>query len=882
MLIKECKIGAFGHIQDCELKELDKALLIVVGPNETGKSTLFEFLKTMIYGIYPTTAENNSYTPWSGRRLEGSLTYRLADGSEQVISRRLSRAPEGYLMNGERRNIRNQSIPAAAHISRELFDSVYALTLGEMASIRERPWHEIQERLLGELTLDILRPVREVVKELEVEAGSLWRDNNRGKPKSKELQLKIKELRKQARSAAAHDVETRQRQEQSDEIEVRLETLQNKKLQLKSQLTRLERLMPCRKLLTRIEQCRQQVGDESALTGLPEAPEERLRELRSHTEQLEQKIAGTKASLGRLQEEIGHFTEEDGKFLDLAPQIREWASRSISDEQLHERLDEARQELVEAREEAGRMSARILSLELQEDTAEAIVSLSEEELARAVKRHTAIQVEKGEVERNLSTVRPGQSILPSVFLSTLGFLISLLGLFRGPDIFLVTGLVLLALGIAWSVTVWVRKRHEDQRLSRSLSRSGEDLSLTSERIRELLAKIPVPEAKLANPDAFLVNDLSNLKTAIREMRNKRASINSLECRRARMKEELASWIESSGFSVKEASFETVAQLEFLRQRAEKNEIESRHAAVAAADAEESISRLTKELEKHEHELLQLESRLRELGSGDIESGLEILAKRRQALRSAEHYQRSLEEEYPDWERIRDEISASKSLELETEEVVRCKNELEETVDSIQHLSNERTAVKKDAQHLQVQTSVAELESEIAEFQEDLEDVKFRRDQLLLLSRIIKHGDQKFRDKHQPDVLRRASEHLSLITGGRYIRLDVDSATQCLEVIPSNEIHPIPVTRPLSQGIRDQIYLSLRLALVEHLDDTHERLPLFLDEILVNWDEGRRKQGYSVLKKVLSCRQVFVFTCHRWLADEFARVLGGTTVEIPDS
>jgi len=186
------------------------------------------------------------------------------------------------------------------------------------------------------------------------------------------------------------------------------------------------------------------------------------------------------------------------------------------------------------------------------------------------------------------------------------------------------------------------------------------------------------------------------------------------------------------------------------------------------------------------------------------------------------------------------------------------------------------------QYFAAQRTMADLESEIDQLNSDVSDVKFRRDRLLLLAKIIRHGNQRFREQHQPDVLRRASEYLSVITGARYVRLELDENSQSLEVLPAQQLHPIPVNRTLSQGIRDQIYLSLRLALIEHLDDAFERLPLFLDEILVNWDEDRRKQGYAVFKKIMSSRQIFVFTCHPWLADELVTELDGKQIVLSDS
>ena len=41
--------------------------------------------------------------------------------------------------------------------------------------------------------------------------------------------------------------------------------------------------------------------------------------------------------------------------------------------------------------------------------------------------------------------------------------------------------------------------------------------------------------------------------------------------------------------------------------------------------------------------------------------------------------------------------------------------------------------------------------------------------------------------------------------------------------------------PFSQGIKEQVYFALRLAAIDHLDADEERLPLFLDEVFVNWD-----------------------------------------------
>jgi uncharacterized protein YhaN len=75
---------------------------------------------------------------------------------------------------------------------------------------------------------------------------------------------------------------------------------------------------------------------------------------------------------------------------------------------------------------------------------------------------------------------------------------------------------------------------------------------------------------------------------------------------------------------------------------------------------------------------------------------------------------------------------------------------------------------------------------------------------------------------------------------------------------------------VSTGTLEQAYLALRLAIVDHLDQGGERLPLFVDEVFVNWDAERRARGIEVLADLSPTRQIFVFTCHPDVAGELGR------------
>ena len=71
--------------------------------------------------------------------------------------------------------------------------------------------------------------------------------------------------------------------------------------------------------------------------------------------------------------------------------------------------------------------------------------------------------------------------------------------------------------------------------------------------------------------------------------------------------------------------------------------------------------------------------------------------------------------------------------------------------------------------------------------------------------------------------------------------------------------------PLSRGTLDQIFLCLRLGLLDHLDQGRERLPLILDDALLRTDDARRREIYPLLAEVSRQRQVFLLTCQDWIA-----------------
>ena len=100
-------------------------------------------------------------------------------------------------------------------------------------------------------------------------------------------------------------------------------------------------------------------------------------------------------------------------------------------------------------------------------------------------------------------------------------------------------------------------------------------------------------------------------------------------------------------------------------------------------------------------------------------------------------------------------------------------------------------------------------------------------------------------QRQPEVLREASEYFAKLTGGRYTRAWTSLGHRVLWVDDA-EGKPLAVDK-LSRGTREQLFLSLRLALVSAYARRGVRLPIVMDDVLVNFDVGRVKAAVDVLR-----------------------------------
>ncbi len=138
--------------------------------------------------------------------------------------------------------------------------------------------------------------------------------------------------------------------------------------------------------------------------------------------------------------------------------------------------------------------------------------------------------------------------------------------------------------------------------------------------------------------------------------------------------------------------------------------------------------------------------------------------------------------------------------------------------------------------------------------------------LSIAETLLDRTRRKFEQERQPSVIQYAKDIFCHITGHRYRGLYAPIGEQTITVTDAHGGSKLPAE--LSRGTREQLYLALRFGLILEFGEHAERLPVVVDEALVNFDPERARLASEAFTRLSETNQVLVFTCHNTIADMF--------------
>lgn len=152
-------------------------------------------------------------------------------------------------------------------------------------------------------------------------------------------------------------------------------------------------------------------------------------------------------------------------------------------------------------------------------------------------------------------------------------------------------------------------------------------------------------------------------------------------------------------------------------------------------------------------------------------------------------------------------------------------------------------------------NLSKIQEEIFNFnnkKKNLEDLNFSMN---LAKDVLKEAYEKMKKNVTPKFTQKLSTNISKITNGKYNNVKTNENEGLMVELESGDY--ISVNK-LSVGTIDQLYLSLRLSMLDDL--TEENVPILLDESFAFYDDERLENILVYLNELLKNRQIIIFTC----------------------
>ena len=312
--------------------------------------------------------------------------------------------------------------------------------------------------------------------------------------------------------------------------------------------------------------------------------------------------------------------------------------------------------------------------------------------------------------------------------------------------------------------------------------------------------------------------------------------------------------------------QTQSKRQTLQKQSDQAQAKMQQAAVAMAEIESQLKgmcmqagcRINDELpeaERRSAQRLQLEARLRHENERLLQLG---------GGAAVDEFVSATTAIDPDGisgdiERLKEEIQQLSAEKSELDQAIGRENAELSRMDG-----GDRAAVIAE----EMQTIIGGLERDVEQYA-----------RLKIATRVLSLAIERFREKSQGPILKRASNRFSRITCGSFegVRADHDpDGNPVLVGVRPGGRQIVPV-EGMSDGTADQLYLALRLAGLEHYLDGNEPMPFIVDDILIKFDNSRAAAALQALAEISTRAQVIFFTHHRHLVELAATHVDGAVL-----
>ncbi len=183
-------------------------------------------------------------------------------------------------------------------------------------------------------------------------------------------------------------------------------------------------------------------------------------------------------------------------------------------------------------------------------------------------------------------------------------------------------------------------------------------------------------------------------------------------------------------------------------------------------------------------------------------------------------------------------------------------EIEKNQNEINNKKLKLHSLNLDKENIEPQLDdLSKIEEKLVYNNEKMFTLEKLNESMNLAKEVLEKSYETMKNSITPKFTNNLSNNISKITNGKYNKVMFNENEGLIVELENGDY--IPVNR-LSVGTIDQLYLSLRLSMIDDL--SNEKLPILLDETFAFYDDERLKNILLYLNNNFFDRQVIIFTC----------------------
>jgi DNA repair protein SbcC/Rad50 len=204
-----------------------------------------------------------------------------------------------------------------------------------------------------------------------------------------------------------------------------------------------------------------------------------------------------------------------------------------------------------------------------------------------------------------------------------------------------------------------------------------------------------------------------------------------------------------------------------------------------------------------------------------------------------------------------------------EEIERINAEIEKTTIDFQIANDAYIKMDADVKNMcRNKKNVSQVEDEISQLKKEIDDLEEYYGYLDLAQTTLSEAFIEIRQSFGPMLNNKTAQIFNRLTDGKYRNVVISRNFDItVKDVHNSDLHD---WKYLSSGTIDQAYLALRIAVSDLILNKEEGLPLMLDDVFVQYDDTRAKQGVNFIVDYANenehSSQIILFTCHKRIVD----------------